>query len=523
MVILKNDTQPIYNHDFLSLYLKDKEPDCTLYSQEGIKFSIHKEVLYPAKLISNIFSDANQVCCKTIEIFCPCSKDEMESIVKFLYNGTISYHEYNDVNQYIYNITKMFGFPDKSFSVEYCSMPNEKTKLSFKVPNKQKNKVSGQDRIITKTDGSENFEKDPLSFESIVNERMKKTINNDILPDKKSAYQFNLSKKKFENETILDKAIVICDDSMEYSINDCDKNYKEHHKDEKKQLLCSICNESFKFEIALIKHTATVHKGKMQYECKICDRKFNQKGTLKEHSLLPHSYQCTDCEKKFNKKSQLNKHCSIFHAGKLSCKICGTEFKMKEYLSKHITAIHEGIKPFECTICNENFRFEKALIKHYAGVHEGKKPFQCNVCENAFATRGKLKHHNSLDHSFQCKSCDKKFVRKLQLKKHNFSIHQFQCDICKIGYISKSRLQAHVQSLHDMDNPSKCKLCNKKVDRFKRHVLEVHEFKTQFQCNKCDKTFKRKMHLKTHNSSAHVNFVRRNLPRKSSALVRKIN
>ena len=89
MVILKNDLQTVFNHDFVSLYLKGKEPNCTLYSQEGMKFSIHKEVLYPAKLISNIFSDANQVCCKTIEIFCPCSKDEMELIVKFLYRQSV--------------------------------------------------------------------------------------------------------------------------------------------------------------------------------------------------------------------------------------------------------------------------------------------------------------------------------------------------------------------------------------------------------------------------------------------------
>jgi len=309
-------------------------------------------VLYPSKLISNILRDVNHVCCKTIEIFCPCSKDEMESIVKFLYTGTISYQEYNDVNQYIYNITKMFGFPDKSFSVEYCSTPNEKTKQSVKVPKKQYNKVAGKDKIITKTDELQNCEKDPLSFDSIVNEsefnseafivplkskrQFENTVdnfktkefnkNNDIFSDKKSTLKFNLTKKEFENQTISDQAIIVCDDNMQYSSNDRDKNFKnkDHFKDEQKQFLCRICNESFKFEIALIKHTATVHKGKMQYECKICNRKFNQKGTLKEHSLLPHSYQCNYCEKKFNKKSQLNKHCSTFHGGKISCNICGT-------------------------------------------------------------------------------------------------------------------------------------------------------------------------------------------------------
>ena len=51
MVTLKNDIQAIFDHEFVSLYLEDTEPNCMLYSQEGIKFRIHKEVLYLTKLI----------------------------------------------------------------------------------------------------------------------------------------------------------------------------------------------------------------------------------------------------------------------------------------------------------------------------------------------------------------------------------------------------------------------------------------------------------------------------------------
>ena len=68
MVSLKNETHNSNLEDYLDTYLKDKSRDCILYSEDGSKFSIHKEVLsqtsflreilYSAKggLISEIFS-----------------------------------------------------------------------------------------------------------------------------------------------------------------------------------------------------------------------------------------------------------------------------------------------------------------------------------------------------------------------------------------------------------------------------------------------------------------------------------
>ncbi len=57
-------------------------------------------------------------------IFCPCSENELESILNFLYNGTISYNEETDVAQILDNLTKIFGFSERLFSIEDCSMIN---------------------------------------------------------------------------------------------------------------------------------------------------------------------------------------------------------------------------------------------------------------------------------------------------------------------------------------------------------------------------------------------------------------
>ena len=70
MVILKNVKKIFFDHEFIGSYLKDKEPDCDLYSKEGFKFSIHKEMIYPTILMKNILSNSDNFCNEKIEIFC---------------------------------------------------------------------------------------------------------------------------------------------------------------------------------------------------------------------------------------------------------------------------------------------------------------------------------------------------------------------------------------------------------------------------------------------------------------------
>ena len=63
-------------------------------------------------------------CCRKVEIFCPCSEKELESIVNFLYQGAISYSEAIDVANILCNLTKIFGFPENLFTLEDCTMLN---------------------------------------------------------------------------------------------------------------------------------------------------------------------------------------------------------------------------------------------------------------------------------------------------------------------------------------------------------------------------------------------------------------
>ena len=74
--------------DSLDNYLKDKSTDCILYAKDGSKFKIHRELFCQTDFQRKILSCAKEQCCEILEVFCPCSKDELNHLVLFLYAGT---------------------------------------------------------------------------------------------------------------------------------------------------------------------------------------------------------------------------------------------------------------------------------------------------------------------------------------------------------------------------------------------------------------------------------------------------
>ena len=130
-VRLKNQTK-FFEHDtFMELFLKSKEPDCVLYSKEGVKFNIHKEILYQSKLMKNISIQYYSGYYQDIEIFCPCPANEIESVLNFLYNGPITFNEETETSQIVDNLIKIFGFSEKLFSVKTCPSVDANANMEF--------------------------------------------------------------------------------------------------------------------------------------------------------------------------------------------------------------------------------------------------------------------------------------------------------------------------------------------------------------------------------------------------------
>ena len=69
-------------------------------------------------MMRKIIASVQNHCCKKIKIFCPCTENELKSIVNFLYKGKITDQEESEVLEILWNLTKIFGFSENLFSIE---------------------------------------------------------------------------------------------------------------------------------------------------------------------------------------------------------------------------------------------------------------------------------------------------------------------------------------------------------------------------------------------------------------------
>ena len=100
--------------DSLENYLKGKATDCVLYAKDGNKFKIHRELFCQTDFQRKILSCAKEQCSEILEILCPCSKDELNHLVLFLYSGVINCENELDSLNILENLDKVFGYHPKN-------------------------------------------------------------------------------------------------------------------------------------------------------------------------------------------------------------------------------------------------------------------------------------------------------------------------------------------------------------------------------------------------------------------------
>ena len=118
------DKNKFAKSDDKETFLSNKENDCILYSEEGIEFNIHKEILCQTDFLRNILSSTANDCCKVVQILVSCTKIELDCIMNFLYTGTILCKTKWELLRFQNNISKIFGFPGDLFLTE-CFTNNE--------------------------------------------------------------------------------------------------------------------------------------------------------------------------------------------------------------------------------------------------------------------------------------------------------------------------------------------------------------------------------------------------------------
>ena len=83
---------------------------CILYSEDGVEFKTHKELLGQTKFMRELIKSSS--CCGVIEIILPCLKDELGQIVEFVNHGKILCDDETEFAKILENLKKFLGYPE---------------------------------------------------------------------------------------------------------------------------------------------------------------------------------------------------------------------------------------------------------------------------------------------------------------------------------------------------------------------------------------------------------------------------
>ena len=120
MFHLVNNHQSSDFHNYLEIFLKNKAPDCIIYSEDGAVFKTHKELFCQTNFMRAMLRSQN--CCGVMEVIFPCSKEELGHLMKFLKEGKIKCNKKIDSLKIIENLNKILGYPyDYIYRCHQCN------------------------------------------------------------------------------------------------------------------------------------------------------------------------------------------------------------------------------------------------------------------------------------------------------------------------------------------------------------------------------------------------------------------
>ncbi|KAH8272883.1 hypothetical protein KR018_007115 [Drosophila ironensis] len=202
-----------------------------------------------------------------------------------------------------------------------------------------------------------------------------------------SAQSNKLSKS--EQEWICQFCSKKCRSKMSLSVHVA----RSHNND---NVVCSLCNASYKSQEALKKHHAYWHE---PIECPQCFKIVKNRRNYDTHVNVVHSnskrYSCSVCEKGFYHKSEMEAHQRL-HGQSFSCSECRFTTKNKESLSVHILGQHKKQFAFQCKKCNKRFGRRQGLNTHMLRAHGAKLLCRDHFeggCGRTFGNSAQLHRH----------------------------------------------------------------------------------------------------------------------------------
>lgn len=258
------------------------------------------------------------------------------------------------------------------------------------------------------------------------------------------------------------------------------------------------------------------------YECELCEKRFSNVHSLKQHVTRHNREKCKRCDICGNNYTEeyFAVHSRI-HTGEkpYACDICGKRFAQYSGLWEH-EAVHSAEKPFVCT-CGKLFSRRKELKRHAvlhvattagAGAAAGKGFIRCYYCGKIFGSKWLLQNHerkHTGERPFVCTVCSVAFTQKANLRAHlrtHSGEKAFSCEYCSRRFAAKGKLQSHVM-IHTGEKPYVCTYCGKSFRQsatLRYHLRTQHLKQKPFECVCCGLRFTRKHFLVTHMANKHI-------------------
>lgn len=283
------------------------------------------------------------------------------------------------------------------------------------------------------------------------------------------------------------------------------------------QLECDLCNLQLVDFNSLRDHFNCVHQERCYLKC--CERKFYRRCIYVEHLRLhlnPDLYKCDICGRKSTSKHNLILHKQVVHSatkGQHECKVCNRRFNQKGTLTRHMVVHATGNKDNICPECGKGYVLSVQLKTHMKTAHSVDRI--CDQCgktvHGVSALRQHLREHAGIKKpKWPCEICGSELISRNSLNRHKLSYHHdgstvYVCKECGKTAASENALLLHKKHVHEAERKFKCTYCQKafKKNKVLQEHIATHTGQDLYQCPHCPQTFKVSANLHHHRKKAH--------------------